>query len=56
MLLLTRRVGEISRVGEDIEVTVLGIKGNQVRMGISAPKETPIHRVRIPANAASDSD
>ena len=38
MLILTRRMGEMLRIGEDVSVTVLGVKGNQVRLGISAPK------------------
>jgi carbon storage regulator len=44
MLILTRRVGEALMIGDDVIVTVLGIKGNQVRIGVNAPKETPVHR------------
>lgn len=49
MLILTRRVGETLCIGHDSEitVTVLGVKGNQVRIGVNAPKETPVHRQEI---------
>lgn len=47
MLILTRRIGESLRVGDDVEVTILGIKGNQVRIGILAPKEVAVHRAEI---------
>lgn len=47
MLILTRRVGETLMVGDDVSITVLGVKGNQVRVGINAPKDVPIHREEI---------
>ena len=47
MLILTRRVGESLMVGEEITVTVLGVKGNQVRIGINAPRDVAVHREEI---------
>ena len=47
MLILTRRVGESLMVGEEITVTVLGVKGNQVRIGIDAPRDVAVHREEI---------
>ena len=47
MLILTRRIGESVMVGDDIQITILGVKGNQVRVGINAPKEIPVHREEI---------
>jgi carbon storage regulator len=47
MLILTRRVGETVMIGDDVTVTVLGVKGNQVRLGLNAPKEVAVHREEI---------
>ena len=47
MLVLTRRVGESMVIGKNIRVTVLNVKGNQVRLGIEAPKDIPVHREEI---------
>ena len=59
MLILTRRVGESLMIGDDVTITVLGVKGNQVRVGVKAPKEVAVHREeilnRIEEVAAEDS-
>ncbi len=47
MLILTRRVGETLMIGDEVSVTVLGVKGNQVRIGIQAPKSVAVHREEI---------
>ena len=47
MLILTRRVGETLMIGDDVTVTALGVKGNQVRSGIDAPREVAVHREEI---------
>ncbi|MFO7324264.1 MAG: carbon storage regulator CsrA [Pseudomonadota bacterium] len=47
MLILTRRVGEAVVIGEEVTVTVLGVKGNQVRIGVNAPKSVTVHRDEI---------
>lgn len=60
MLILTRRAGETLMIGEDVSITVLGVKGNQVRIGINAPKDVAVHREevydRIQDEMESDSD
>lgn len=47
MLILTRRVGETLMIGDSVTVTILGVKGNQVRVGITAPKDIAVHREEI---------
>lgn len=47
MLILTRRIGETLMVGDDVSITILGVKGNQVRVGINAPKDIAVHREEI---------
>lgn len=47
MLILTRRVGESLVIGDDVTVTVLGVNGNQVRVGVQAPKQIPVHREEV---------
>jgi carbon storage regulator len=47
MLILTRRVGETVTIGDEVTVTVLGVKGNQVRIGVNAPKTVAVHREEI---------
>lgn len=47
MLILTRRIGETLMVGDEVTVTVLGVKGNQVRLGVNAPKDVAVHREEI---------
>jgi carbon storage regulator len=47
MLILTRRIGESLNIGDEIKITLLGIKGNQVRIGIDAPKHVQVHREEI---------
>ncbi|NKB75467.1 MAG: carbon storage regulator CsrA [Gammaproteobacteria bacterium] len=47
MLILTRRIGESVYIGDEVRLTVLGVRGNQVRIGINAPKDVPVHREEI---------
>lgn len=47
MLILTRRVGETLKIGDEVEVSVLGVRGNQVRIGVEAPKDVAVHREEI---------
>jgi len=47
MLILTRKIGETIIIGDDVDVTVLGVKGNQVRLGVKAPKAVAVHREEI---------
>ena len=56
MLILTRRVGEVLMVGDDITITVLGVKGNQVRLGVDAPREVAVHREEIYQKVQSGDD
>ncbi|MGB1189807.1 MAG: carbon storage regulator CsrA [Pseudomonadales bacterium] len=56
MLILTRKVGETLVIGGDIEVTVLGQKGNQVRLGVEAPREVSVHRQEIQDRVVAETD
>ena len=56
MLILTRRVGETVMIGNEITVTVLGVKGNQVRIGVNAPKDVAVHREEIYERIKRDGD
>ena len=56
MLLLTRRVGETLVIGDDVNVTVLGVRGNQVRIGVDAPKEVAVHREEIYQRIQNEGD
>lgn len=54
MLILTRRVGETLMIGDSINVTVLGVKGNQIRLGITAPRDVTVHREEILQRSHAD--
>ena len=56
MLILTRRVGETLVIGDDVNVTVLGVRGNQVRIGVNAPKEVAVHREEIYQRIHNEND
>jgi carbon storage regulator len=62
MLILTRRVGEAVKIGDDVTISVLSVKGNQVRLGVAAPRDVAVHREEVferlhPADgAATDAD
>jgi len=56
MLILTRRVGETLMIGDDVTVTVLGVKGNQVRIGVGAPKDVAVHREEIYQKIQTEDD
>ncbi|MEC8383704.1 MAG: carbon storage regulator CsrA [Pseudomonadota bacterium] len=47
MLILTRRIGEVLMIGKDVQLTVLGVRGHQVRIGVSAPKDVEVHRKEV---------
>lgn len=56
MLILTRRVGETVMVGDEVSITVLGVKGNQVRIGVNAPKSVAVHREEIYQRIKTEQD
>jgi carbon storage regulator len=56
MLILTRRVGETLVIGDEVTVTVLGVRGNQVRLGVNAPRHVTVHREEIYQRIQSESE
>ena len=56
MLILTRRVGETLMIGDEVTITVLGVKGNQVRIGVDAPRDVAVHREEIYQRIRADED
>ena len=56
MLILTRRVGETLMIGDEVTVTILGVKGNQVRIGVNAPKEIEVHREEVYRRIKAEND
>lgn len=56
MLILTRRIGESVVIGDDVSVTVLGVKGNQVRLGVNAPRDVSVHREEIYAKIQKEGE
>ena len=56
MLILTRRIGEMLMIGDEIKITVLGVRGNQVRIGIDAPKDISVHRKEVYDQVNEDDD